>query len=275
MRVIWHRRNFKFISFCTLLFLVLLIIPYSSYAKDNLWDPLTQNQIDNNKEHIKDAAKYAVYAILSNQAYSSAHAQLSLPENWKENKDLRIDDNVETGYAQAVFEKYVNSKLVEVVIAFRGTDDKKDWIQNIAPLHHEQTPFAEFCFRRVLEKYKNTSAKIVATGHSLGGGLAMNISFKYPNVDAVVFNSSPIAQPGLNPNQNNKRVSISESGEILEVLRDAVKERWINTRFIKFSFLNGTPVQQHDITPLAANLVKLGAIQSTELKKYLDSQQSK
>jgi hypothetical protein len=232
---------------------------------------LTQTQLKRNQSKADIAAQYAVYAILSNDAYSSSHVQLPLPQGWKENTDFRTNTDPKTGYAQAVYEMYQDDKLVEVVLSFRGTDNKKDWITSLEPLHRIQVPEAEANYKKVLEKYKDTGAKITVTGHSLGGGLALHISFHFPGADAIVFNASPVAKPGLKPKKNS-RISISESGEILETPRDAVIVKWKNTKSVKFKFLHGSAIFQHDISKLAINLVRLGATKSKELAAYLESQ---
>jgi hypothetical protein len=256
----------------TVIILAILALPFVSTADTNFCTPLTQTQLKRNQSKADIAAQYAVYAILSNDAYSSSHVQLPLPQGWKENTNFRVPTDPKTGYAQAVYERYQDDKLVEVVLSFRGTDNKKDWITSLEPLHRIQVPEAEVNYNKVLNKYKDTGAKITVTGHSLGGGLAMYISFHYQGADAIVFNASPVAKPGLKPIRTNKRISISESGEILEAPRDAVIAKWVNTKSIKFRFLHGAPISQHDMSKLAFNLVRLGAIKSKELAAYIASQ---
>ena len=228
---------------------------------------LSPEQISTNRSHAKEAAQYAAYAILSNDAYGTSHEQIPLPPDWTRVKFDFVGG--ETGLALAVFEKRTNGGLTEVVMSFRGTDDRLDWKTNLEPLHRVQMKPAETNFEALSARYEGSHVRIVTTGHSLGGGLAMHISFHYPGVDAVVFDASPVARPGLMPKTQAHRVSISESGEVLEVLRDAASVRWPNTERIKYRFVHDLPVEQHSMPMLAANLVKLGTTESPALAEFV------
>lgn len=238
----------------------------------NLLDPLTEKQIITNKVLIDKAILYAPYAIFSNNAYNRGENALPLPEGWTENGKYRSESH-DDGFAIAVFEKHENGRLVEVSVAFRGTDGLSDWInQNLFPFHREQVPTAVQQFKEIQTDYKKQNVKITATGHSLGGGLAVHMSFTNPHIDAIVFNSSPITKAGNNPITTNTIVSIWESGDILQIPRNVInliRPRWWRAERIEFRFVHGLPIMQHGMDRLALNMVKLGAVKSEPLRDLL------
>jgi hypothetical protein len=227
---------------------------------------LPKDDIERNASFIDDSANYAIYALLSNNAYKrEKQEQFRLPaQEWRHRDDF-IPEGTEAGLELKVFEKVMGGKPVEVVVAFRGTDDLKDWWQNLAPPllfpKKRQTDMAEKNFERLRGMYEGQQVRYVATGHSLGGGLAMHLSFKYPDVSAVVFNSSPRVEQGLSsPRGVNARIIIWESNEALSYLRPLAKIRWGTVKEVKFDFQPGHVgiVKQHGMYTLALSMLKLG-----------------
>ena len=258
-------RNFKI--FYSLIIAACLLSPVIAVAAEPLCEPLTPRQIAKNKRYEVEAAEYAIYAMLSNNAYGPNHSAIPLPLAWIERPEWRKEFT--TGFGMAVFEKHENSELTEVVMAFRGTDETRDWIQNLVPFFRDQIPTADAEFSAVAKAYSENHVKIVATGHSLGGGLAFHISFLHPGIDAIAFNSSPVTKAGVKTITGNKRVSIWESGEGLQAPRNVVnvaRLRWRGTLRREFRFLHGSPLKQHSIDKLAVNLARLGALSPGELE---------
>ena len=227
---------------------------------------LPKDDIERNASFIDDSANYAIYALLSNNAYKrEKQEQFSLPsQEWRHRDDF-IPEGTESGLELKVFEKVMGGKPVEVVVAFRGTDDLRDWRQNLSPPllfpKKRQTDLAEKNFERLRDMYEGQQVRYVATGHSLGGGLALHLSFKYPDVSAIVFNSSPRVEPGLTSARGvNARIIIWESNEALSYLRPLAKIRWGTVKEVKFDFQPGRlgAIKQHGMYALALSMLKLG-----------------
>jgi hypothetical protein len=244
--------------------------------------PLTREQLflNNKPDRVDTAADYAVYAILSSRAYwdTANNKDFPLPPGWSEVKNARkMDDR--SGFAATVFELN-NPKLSEVAVAFRGTDQKRDWIQeNLRPSSNQKS-YAEEEIKSVMKAYADPTLRIVATGHSLGGGLAYYVSFTHPRVEAITFDSSPRIGVRTKSLNNNLRVGIYEHGEILGTVRK-VASKWIGRRawdsiaqkefqFVDFDFSKrGTyPDAQHSIYSLANNLVQLSAKGTSEISAW-------
>lgn len=150
-------------------------------------------------EHIEISRKYGVYAILSNNVYGNE--QIPLPFRWERGE---VDRNILTGfYAEEYILRDESGEVIEVVIAFRGTQDWKtldgrlDWIAgNLLGIQERD---AEQFASNIKQRYGDqTDIKITLTGHSLGGHLAKHASKTTGIPDVVAFNSSPRGEAGEN-----------------------------------------------------------------------------
>ena len=129
------------------------------------------------------------------------------------------------GFQATVFEVRSGADLREIVIAYRGTDgltNVRDWL--FGNLGRTQYRLARDLYREVRERYPE-GTRIVTTGHSLGGGLAIHISTNEPDVPAYVFNYSYKRHWEGRRYAHTRRVGIVESGDILGIVRGI----WPNT----------------------------------------------
>ncbi|WP_258306356.1 DUF6792 domain-containing protein [Pseudomonas prosekii] len=143
------------------------------------------------------------------------------------------------------------STVSEVAIVFRGTeaDQRQDWFSNArwfiptwlrgedqydVTRDHVARVFEEEIQKRIGERRLPPNVKVVALGHSLGGGLAQQLAYAMPRSTenvvkisrVVAFNSSPVTgyYSTANPprDENTKGLEIDrvfEHGEALAYLR--------------------------------------------------------
>lgn len=200
------------------------------------------------------------YAIMSSNAYENK-PQISIPD-WKRIK--RIKNN--RGFSADI---YLSDDKKSVVIAFRGTDDKKDWRNaNLDTNIEGQYSDADSLFSMVLKEYGDK--KITTTGHSLGGGLALHISLANQGVDAFVFDTTPRIFAGNNYGKyENRRVLVYDSGEVLELLRGFFSTlKKFNLEKYRYNFLGGNLVHEHSIEDFSRCMYASIKVQES---KYADN----
>ncbi|MFZ2890907.1 YqiA/YcfP family alpha/beta fold hydrolase [Sulfuricurvum sp.] len=242
-------------------------------------DANEQNEIFTPVELTANVAnEYALYAMISSNVYHKAD-RVKFPVEklgWITVDTVEID---KSGLAYDIFEhQYSNN----VIFAFRGTDDKKDYTKAnvaIAPFNIQYQEATEH-FKSYLDTHKDKN--ITLTGHSLGGALALSMSVNY-GIDAIVFNSSPrIFEEVDETYAPAKRVMIYQDGEILTSVRKIWKKKFStivplqNTYKASFDF-GGTDVSKiskislkHRADYLALGLLELGATVDTKLARIVD-----
>jgi hypothetical protein len=111
------------------------------------------------------------------------------------------------------------TELREVVIAFRGSDEFKDWGHNLK-LMKSQFKSSNNYVDRVISHYGDRleTIKLVTSGFSLGGGLAMNAIRYSASIDeGWAFNTSPVDEEAFSVMDNQYTLSVK--GEALSWIR--------------------------------------------------------
>lgn len=172
-----------------------------------------------------------------------------------------------TGLAYDIYE---HRETGEAVVAFRGTDGRRDWLlANLAlgispPYRQAKNEFETFLT-------KHPGRKILVTGHSLGGGLALSMSARF-GVPAVIFDSSPRVFDGLGDHHKKAtRELVYQNQEILE----KVRRRWskiselVHDKDIYRTDFNFGEANNHRADCLARGILEMGATHDTGLQVLL------
>jgi hypothetical protein len=176
-----------------------------------------------------EAAKYALYAMMSSNAYlNTKRTYFPIEELGWIRVDLDGKPTDKNSYSPKTlfgrllsnlqFDIWEHQESNKTVISFKGTDEKIDWIVSnswIGP----SVPYKSA--KKHVKEYieKNPKRTVVATGHSLGGGLALSVSL-WLGIDAYAFNSSPRVYDGWGDhNEPATRKAIYQENEVLSKVR--------------------------------------------------------
>ena len=168
--------------------------------------------------------KFSETKSASDLAYKSSGSKLNdvyeFPDG-KQWKIVEVKDNSNTGF-RAVALKPVDAKDERVIVAFSGSDEGVDWLNNAGqgvgaptPQYNEAVSFAN--------KWKaSDGGNVILTGHSLGGGLASYASIK-TDLPATTVNGAPLAlnHLGFNPFDALRITQYYVPGEALSVVNKA------------------------------------------------------
>jgi hypothetical protein len=169
----------------------------------------------------------------------------------------------------------------EAVIAFRGTDPTEltDWVSNfrflfrLLPIEDEYDQVRRYMptIVNAIQNKCGRMARLIATGHSLGGGLAQNAAYAEPRIK-IVYAFDPSFVTGaadFDPNalrSNRKGLSIDrifQAGEVLSGPRQVAESIFIpppcnpTVREIRMNLLTGNPFAQHSIEGLSTDLYSI------------------
>ncbi len=195
-------------------------------------------------------------AVLSAIAYhDEGLGPYKIPDGWARTHSVKH----QSGLFAAVFENEIEKHLV---VAFRGTEaaSLRDWTHNVLPFVKAQSNPATKGIQQ--EMLRRPDWRISATGHSLGGGLALEVSHRIKNISAVAFNPSPRIGTKRN-GYGNSRVVFREKHEPLAVFRrnPSFHENWALRYEVLVDFTPGffgaRALTQHGIDSMAMNLLAL------------------
>jgi hypothetical protein len=157
-------------------------------------------------------------------AYKGSNSKVNDVYQFPDGKQWKVVDvqnDPKTGF-RAIALKPLDPNDKRVIVAFSGSDEGKDWGDNVkqglglsTAQYGEAVDFAN--------KWKaSDGSNVILTGHSLGGGLASYASIK-TDLHATAVNSAPLALDhlGLNPLDALRITQYYVPGEALSVLNKA------------------------------------------------------
>jgi len=151
-----------------------------------------------------------------------------------------------------------DEKVLRVIIAFRGTEftSASDWYSNLSWLTQllpirNQYDYAREAVAEIRSKANqirgDKKITFVATGHSLGGGLAEHITHAFPCTSAVVFDSSFVVN----------RFRLAEPFEVAQVVH--IFDKTDELTAIRRIFLSDTETsgyKRYGINPVARGTIQ-------------------
>ena len=178
------------------------------------------------------ASEVAIYSMMASNAYANDPNKTHFPIEtlgWRK-VDIKGNPVPETKnsytsktfvgsiFSNLQFDIWEDSNSNKTIIAFKGTKEKIDWVTgNLAIGIAIPYKSAKKHVREYIDAHPDR--KVSLTGHSLGGGLALSVSF-WEGVDAIVFNTSPRIFDGMqNANMPAYRLTVFQQGEILQKIR--------------------------------------------------------
>lgn len=180
---------------------------------------------------VRDAAvEVYPYAVAATNAYvGDDDVYRDIGPNLRQLERLEIaQEDAKKGFDYQIFEQLGPAKTGDEwlraglaqervatarIMAFRGTDF--DGLSDIfyGTVRDDQIDIALKYFAAERERWGDGLAWVV-TGHSLGGALATEVSVKYPDVRAFMFNTSPFYRSDAMTNYTH-RIVFNERGEVL------------------------------------------------------------
>lgn len=254
--------------------------------------------------HVVPYAAMSAYAYSEDQDCGHKHKlteeekkELEMMLNEPDNKSARWERISELEKAGACEDdlglfyhvwKKESADAIDITLAFRGTWGAKDWYYGNARwftrfiTKDDQYRRSEIYAKSVIDHFRMRTAtekskkvlRFYATGHSLGGGLAQHVLYKYPRDFLQTYAFDPSSVTGFTDQDAQTQIEgcaclpeleteariyrVYESYEILANLRIFHKLFFPPTRHvheIRFPFSNSTNViGQHSMVKLATSL---------------------
>jgi hypothetical protein len=251
-----------------------------------------------------DLARAAEFAVLSAQVYGVPDKDGIFSARWQDPDcpapavlarwtQLALPDSIpsrpmdnprnqsawDSPLVYGVWYRDAGDDRVEAAIVFRGTDDLGDhwsnfrWLTRLLSRGWDQYDLARTVApaieRFIRERFAGKQLRMVAAGHSLGGGLAQQAAYAAPGIKTVyAFDSSSVTgfysvgKPVRDRSKLGMRIyRLHERGEILAYLRlfmrviYPVVERDPQILEVTYNFNRGNAIGQHSIQRLACALI--------------------
>ena len=231
------------------------------------------------------ANEVAIYSMMASNAYANDPGKKHFPIEtlgWKKvdlNRNL-VPEN-ENSYTPKTpigrifsnlqFDIWEDKNSNKTIFAFKGTEEKIDWIVGNLALGIS-IPYKSA--KKHVREYivKNTDRTVSVTGHSLGGGIALSVSF-WEGVNAIVFDTSPrIFDVIKNANEKASRLSVFQQDEILQKIRQwypKFLEKINPDQIVETTFTYPPGVSEHRSDYMAEGL--LSCTTDAELQKLAKS----
>ncbi len=223
--------------------------PWSKYEKGKVWCNeryLHERPTPFSKEHLKVAERGYIYALTGSLVLQGQDdiSEEDTDHFFKIPSYLEVYDWPEpdtSGFEVGTFKLYETSektKLKEIIIAFTGSNQKRDWVFTNLLFSKKQYKLAEEYVLQIAEANPNT--RIVVAGYSLGAGLAVHVT-KNPSTkkyisEAWALNPSP--KTYADGNQDRRIWLAAVDGEVLTTVRKPIFHIWPGVNNI------GAPVDQ-------------------------------
>lgn len=178
------------------------------------------------------ANEVALFSMMASNAYAGDREKTRFPLErlgWKK-VDLQGQPVPESSnsyqprtvvgdmFSNLQFDIWEDSNSKRTVFAFKGTKEKIDWLTGDLMIGIS-IPYKSA--KKHVREYMaaHPDRLVTVTGHSLGGGLALSVSF-WEGVDAVAFNTSPRVFDGArNQNKAARRLAVFQENDILQKVR--------------------------------------------------------
>ena len=223
-----------------------------------------------NSTHQRVAVNGYLYALLGAHALQKDNREgqehfFQLPARVKKIPDLHVH-HLASGFEAntvEIYDRQQPEKLLEVVVAFTGSNDDADWRTNFS---FDQTQYiqAREYVTKVAAHYANVP--LVVTGFSLGGGLAVHVTKDPATAKLVslawVFNPSP--KTWSDASVNPKIWLAATSDDILKIAREpffdflpgvAAIGAPADQRAENYYLIESNPVHAHFRWALARNIL--------------------
>jgi hypothetical protein len=185
------------------------------------------------REIALESYPYAIAATSAYQGDSDIYPDDALGVGLVRVDRLKIaDEDLGKGFGYQLFDQYkveqgvdaegnpvpVRGEYIGRIVAFRGTDfGFKDVFQGSLTKRQNDIALKYFDAERARPEARHITTWFTS-GHSLGGALATEVSAKYPEVRAWMFNTSPFLKVAPQVNDLNRTV-INERGDWLGQFR--------------------------------------------------------